>query len=68
MRDPLVELDLLIEAGDHLHDLSEPLQAEGGRSLYLIVGGGKAVAGDAAAGKRARLAEVLGSGDEVLAV
>ena len=32
------------------------------------MGGGKAVAGDAAAGKRARLGEVLGSGDEVLAV
>ena len=32
VRDPLVELDLLIEAGDHLHHLSEPLQAEGGRS------------------------------------
>ena len=31
-RDPLVELDLPIEAGDHLHHPSEPLQAEGGRS------------------------------------
>ena len=31
------------------------------------MGGGKAVAGDAAAGKRARRAEVLGSGREVLA-